>query len=161
MLWVSWVRGITIREFLDQSQAKDQEMSLMKDWWKKEVSNRGDILICEIKGRLSFTGHLIAASPFLESEFQEYKIFPDEALKETLIGYPFLDWKWLHTELSDVYSSESFSTLIGALPLLYFISENSLIVTFSNVQNSRVSTHSLFSHLELFNAHSVFSSYIE
>ena len=52
------------------------------------MSKRGDILICEIKGRLSFTGHLIGASPFLESEFQEYKIFPDEALKETLIGLP-------------------------------------------------------------------------
>lgn len=114
----------------DQSEAKRSRNVIQERL--RETKEVCGIIICEIKERFSFTEHLTAASLFLASKFQEYNNkFPEQALKETSVAYPFLDSKRLRTELSVIYSSESFNSVTGALPLLYFICENNLNETFS------------------------------
>lgn len=99
----------------------------------REAKEVCDIIICEIKERFSFIGHLTAASLFLASKFQEYsKQFPEENFHATSVAYPVLDSNRLRTELSVLYSSECLScSVTGALPLLLFICENDLKETFS------------------------------
>lgn len=46
---------------LIRAKWKGQEILFMKGWGKKEEC---DVIICEMKVRLSFTGHLIAAASF-------------------------------------------------------------------------------------------------
>ncbi|XP_069683566.1 zinc finger MYM-type protein 1-like [Periplaneta americana] len=99
---------------------------------KKEAKEVCDIIICQIKERFKFTGHLIAATLFQPEMFPQYDTcFPDRSLNEICVVYPFIDSKKIKTELSVIYSTEEFHTMSGAIGLYDFIVLNSLEETFS------------------------------
>ena len=91
-----------------------------------------DTIICQIKERFKFTGHLIAATLFVPENFAYYDTnFPEKNLTETCKLYPFLNMKKLQTELTLVYSTKEFRKMSGAVAFLDFIRENNLEITFS------------------------------
>src|SRR5215469_2661102 len=127
---------LNIRENFNFQESADN-VSKRTESGMSDLSREGkevcDNIICQIKERFKFTGHLIAATLFQHKKFVDYDTkFPDTYLKETCISYPFLSIKKLQTELNVLYNTKNFQEMSGrALAFLDFITENNLEDTFS------------------------------
>ncbi|KAK4886524.1 hypothetical protein RN001_002795 [Aquatica leii] len=103
-----------------------------QDNLKREAMEVCDVIICEAKDRYNFTGHLVAASLFLQDKFAHYdKQFPENLLKSTCECYPILEQQKLKSELSVIYSRTEFRSIAGALCLFLFMTNNNVCNTFS------------------------------
>lgn len=131
---------VKIRESVDelfQTLSAHENKRMRHEESEKSVRQREakevcDIIICEVKERFKFTGHLTATSLFLPERFSDYYLnFPEKLFQFSSECYTFLDAKKLRTELSVLYGMEQFRIMSGALGLLDFIRQNNLCDTLS------------------------------
>ncbi|XP_069078972.1 protein zwilch homolog isoform X1 [Pleurodeles waltl] len=91
-----------------------------------------DILVVHIKGRFTFTKHLVSAKLLRSKLFESHdKSFPVDAVIDALGAYPTLNRERLNTELSLIYSRPEFCHASGGVALFRFFVENHLQEAFS------------------------------
>ncbi|CAH1971805.1 unnamed protein product [Acanthoscelides obtectus] len=93
-----------------------------------------DIIIVQTKERLSYRGHLEAASLLDTQNFTNYsRYFPAKILNSVVTYYPMVNKEKLKTELEVMYMREDFKNITGGLNLLSLLTNNNLEETFSEV----------------------------
>nr|CAI5844596.1 unnamed protein product [Callosobruchus analis] len=93
-----------------------------------------DIIIFQTKERVSYRGHLEAASLLNSENFSAYsKSFPKVLLNSVVDYYAMLSKEKLRTELEVIYMRKDFRSIVGALNLLSFMLNNNLGETYSEV----------------------------
>ena len=91
-----------------------------------------DTIVFLLKERLSYRGHLEAASLLNADNFQSYvQKFPTNTLQSVIAYYPMLQSDKLKTELEVIYLRSDFKNIVGAMNMLSWLTKNNLCETFS------------------------------
>lgn len=99
---------------------------------KRQAKEVCDVIICQVKERFTFTGHLTASALFIGENFISYSTnFPEEIAKKVCQVYKLSSLEKLKTELSVIYNAKEFRNISGALGLYQFLIHNNLGDTFS------------------------------
>lgn len=115
----------------DGTKRKRTEQTDMKSVYAKEIC---DVIITQIKDRLSYKGHLEADFLLKNQLFNTFdNCFPCEIFDRVTAAYPMLAKERLRTELEVMYSRCEFSRINGATNILAFILKNNLESTFPEV----------------------------